>query len=39
MADPTAKAADASEKFSWKLFIMVVAGAAGFIGAALILAP
>lgn len=39
MADPTPKAGDASEKFSWKLFALLVAGAATFIAAAIILAP
>jgi hypothetical protein len=39
MADSSPKAADASEKLSWKLFVMVAAGAAAFIAAALILAP
>jgi hypothetical protein len=39
MANTTTKTSDASEKFSWKLFFMVAAGAAAFISAALILAP
>lgn len=39
MADPTPNTSDASEKFSWKLFFMLFAGAAAFIGAAIILAP
>jgi len=39
MADPTPKTADPSEKFSWKLFALLIAGAAAFIGAAIILAP
>lgn len=39
MADPTPKKTDASEKLSWKLFFLLIAGAVGFIGAALILAP
>ena len=39
MADSNSKNADASEKLSWKLFVMVAAGAAAFIGAAMILAP
>ena len=39
MADTTSKTPDASEKFSWKLFFLLIAGAVAFIGAALILAP
>jgi hypothetical protein len=39
MAETPPKTADAPEKLSWKLFILVVAGALGFIGAAIILAP
>ena len=39
MADTTSKTSYASEKFSWKLFFLLIAGAAAFIGAALILAP
>ena len=39
MADPATKATDAPEKFSWKLFLLLIAGAVGFISAAIILAP
>lgn len=39
MADSSPKTTDASEKFSWKLFFLLIAGTAAFIGAALILAP
>lgn len=39
MADSKPHNADASEKLSWKLFVMVAAGAAAFIAAAMILAP
>jgi hypothetical protein len=38
MADHTPAAPDASEKLSWKLFFILIAGAAGFIGAAFVLA-
>ena len=39
MADANPKSTDSSEKFSWKLFFLLIAGAVAFIGAALILAP
>jgi hypothetical protein len=39
MADSTSKTSDASEKFGWKLFFLLLAGAVAFIGAAMILAP
>jgi hypothetical protein len=39
MADTSTKTSDASEKFGWKLFFLLIAGAAAFIGAAMILAP
>ena len=39
MADHSpATATDASEKLGWKLFFLLIAGAASFIGAAFVLA-
>lgn len=39
MAGPGNEPQDLAERLSWRLFLLVVAGATGFIGAAFILAP